>query len=164
MKIQFFWTVFRKSCAGISYIVFIKPCQFKNPFRFWKSCLHKSFISQKILKLLCFTKNPVRLFTCSYFELKLAGRVSKSGQTRHEFLQKRRPLEPYFQKLLMLSLRKLRSEQLSCFTFCLIRPLRASKSDYQKTGQFYPKTGSFVFRLVLRPNTRTLPQLPTAGA
>ena len=42
----------------------------------------------------------------------------------------------------MLPPRKIPSEQLSCFTFYLIRPLKASKSDYQKTSQFYPKTGS----------------------
>ena len=86
---------------------------------------------------------------------------SKSGQTRHEFWKKRRPLEPFFRKLLTLPSRKMPFEQLSCFTFCLIRPLRASKSHYQKTGQFYPKTSSLFltwFYVLIRAHYLNRPQ------
>ena len=46
--------------------------------------------------------------------------------------------------------RKNPSEQLSCFKFLQIRPLRASNFTFPETGQFYPKMAVFGFKFVLR--------------
>ena len=143
---SFFLHCFRKSCAEISCFLhsFWNPFLFKNLGWIGKSCLHESFRSQKILQLLCFAQNLVRNLIPSFSPLNSPGRAWNLGTVRLGFLSKLRPLEPYFGKRSLMSPRKNRSLQLSCFKFYQIQPLRASKSVFQKTGQF-PELAVFLF-------------------
>ena len=62
----------------------------------------------------------------------------------HGFRAKRRPLEPYFEILSTLSSRKSCSEQLLCFEFFPVWPLKALYFRFSKTAQVRNRIGSLV--------------------
>ena len=63
--------------------------------------------------------------------------------TSSRFFVKMKAFGTLFWKSVCLSTRKNPNEQLSCFTFFLIRPLRASKLTYQIIAETWPEKGSF---------------------
>ena len=139
-----FLNCFRKSCAGISCSLhsFLEiRVSLKIQFEFEKVIFHKSFSSRKILKLLCFTKNVIWTLTGSYLELKLTGPFQSLGRPGSGFCKNEGLWSLIFETCPCCPLGKSLIYNFRV-TLCLIRPLRASKSDYQKTGQFHPKTGS----------------------
>ena len=105
-------------------------------------------------------KNPTTFVFCQkpssdsnifIFRVETDWSCTKSGPTRHGFLQKRRPLEPSFRKLPTMPPRKISSLQLSCFKFFQIRPLRAQNCLSRKLASF-TRIDSFLLKSIFTFN------------